>query len=192
MQSVAIDLICHPDTPQSAVKRLAVQCDYDDGLKEFVFIFMVSGHIDQLFIPSASKPYRADELWRTTCFEIFRKTEDEAYVEFNLSPSGQWAAYAFDRYREGMSDLPIEHPVVHPPTITMWDETFEGESGLGASCTIGMCNLPGRWFTRFALSAVIEETSGTKSYWAIRHPPGPPDFHHPDCFALTLGAPDGS
>ncbi len=43
-----------------------------------------------------------------------------------------------------------------------------------------------------ALSAVIEETDGTKSYWALRHPPGPPDFHHPDCFALTLEAPPPS
>ena len=39
-----------------------------------------------------------------------------------------------------------------------------------------------------ALSAVIEETDGTKSYWALRHPPGPPDFHHPDCFALRIPA----
>ena len=43
---------------------------------------------------------------------------------------------------------------------------------------------------KIALSAVIEETDGTKSYWALRHPPGAPDFHHPDCFALTLEAPD--
>lgn len=40
------------------------------------------------------------------------------------------------------------------------------------------------------LSAVIEETDGTKSYWALRHPPGPTDFHHADCFALELAAPD--
>ncbi len=39
-----------------------------------------------------------------------------------------------------------------------------------------------------ALSAVIEEKEGTKSYWALKHPPGKPDFHHPDCFALTLPA----
>lgn len=45
---------------------------------------------------------------------------------------------------------------------------------------------------RVGLCAVIEETDGTKSYWALRHPPGPPDFHHPDCFALTLGPPEHS
>ena len=26
------------------------------------------------------------------------------------------------------------------------------------------------------------------SYWALAHPPGKPDFHHPDCFALELPA----
>jgi len=42
----------------------------------------------------------------------------------------------------------------------------------------------GRW--RVALTAVIEETNGTKSYWALKHPPGKPDFHHADGFALEL------
>jgi len=36
------------------------------------------------------------------------------------------------------------------------------------------------------LSAVIEETSGRRSYWALAHPPGKADFHHPDCFAHEL------
>ena len=37
-----------------------------------------------------------------------------------------------------------------------------------------------------ALSAVIEEEDGTISYWALKHPPGKPDFHHPDAFALEI------
>jgi hypothetical protein len=39
---------------------------------------------------------------------------------------------------------------------------------------------------RLGLSAVIEDRSGQKSYWALAHPPGRPDFHHEDCFALEL------
>lgn len=50
-------------------------------------------------------------------------------------------------------------------------------------------NLPPHAIGKFGLSAVVEETDGTKSYWALRHPPGVPDFHHPDCFALELPAP---
>jgi hypothetical protein len=33
------------------------------------------------------------------------------------------------------------------------------------------------------LSAVIEEHNGRKSYWALAHRPGKPDFHHSDCFS---------
>ena len=36
------------------------------------------------------------------------------------------------------------------------------------------------------VSAVIEDDSGALSYWALRHPPGKPDFHHPDAFAMEL------
>ena len=38
------------------------------------------------------------------------------------------------------------------------------------------------------LSAVIENLSGSLSYWALKHPPGKPDFHHADAFALEFGA----
>jgi len=44
--------------------------------------------------------------------------------------------------------------------------------------------LDARW--RLGLSALIEEPSGHKSYWALAHPPGKADFHHPDCFAHEL------
>ena len=40
------------------------------------------------------------------------------------------------------------------------------------------------------LTAVIEAKDGTKSYWALAHAPGPPDFHNPDCFIATLPAPE--
>ena len=46
------------------------------------------------------------------------------------------------------------------------------------------CHANASW--RLGLSAVIEDTSGGKSYWALAHPPGKPDFHHADCFALEL------
>ncbi len=46
--------------------------------------------------------------------------------------------------------------------------------------------------SHLALSAVIEERDGTKSYWALAHAPGAPDFHHADCFTLELPKTDPS
>ena len=39
------------------------------------------------------------------------------------------------------------------------------------------------------LTAVVAARNGDKSYWALDHAPGQPDFHHPDCFALELPPP---
>jgi hypothetical protein len=36
------------------------------------------------------------------------------------------------------------------------------------------------------LSALIEDGSGGMSYWALAYPPGKPDFHHADGFALEF------
>jgi hypothetical protein len=48
----------------------------------------------------------------------------------------------------------------------------------------------GYGFTRYREGMSSQHCSkpedGTKSYWALAHPQGKPDFHHVDSFALTL------
>lgn len=43
---------------------------------------------------------------------------------------------------------------------------------------------------RLGLSSVIEDDQGMLSYWALKHPPGKPDFHHPSSFAIELELPE--
>jgi hypothetical protein len=45
---------------------------------------------------------------------------------------------------------------------------------------------------QLALSAVIEDDRGTLSYWALKHPSGKPDFHHPEAFALEVAPLNGA
>lgn len=137
---------------------------------------------DDLSIPDPATPGRADGLWKTTCCELFlQQAGAQEYLEFNLSPSSEWAAYRFSGYREGAEDIDVT-----PPDIRLDCSA----SHLALETTI---EIPDAWDDAplvAALSTVVEERDGTISYWALRHPPGKPDFHHPDCFALTLGAPD--
>lgn len=136
----------------------------------------------RVVIPDWTGEGRKDGLWQATCFELFlRHPEDQAYCEFNFSPSGRWAAYAFESYREGMADYAMPHPPVcqvrrHAQILTM-------------DIQIRSSVLPPRpW--QIGLSAVVVETDVAKSYWALAHPPGKPDFHHPACFAATLAPPE--
>lgn len=169
-----LDLISHPATPPVAVQYVAVQVEREvRGLRLF---FVVEGDPSKIVTPAPAKPYRTDGLWRTTCFELFVRNGGQDYREFNLSPSSQWAAYRFDVYRGEPENLGLDEP----PTIGCSRE-LEGLF-LWSSLKLGIGQ-----DTQIGLSAVIEETDGTKSYWALAHPdPDKPDFHHPDSFTLRL------
>jgi len=143
--------------------------------------YRIIGDMSRLRIAQLSSPVRQDGLWKHTCFEAFVKGPAEAYYEFNFSPSRQWAAYRFDGYRQAMAQLNLSSPpAVHvessPGSFAL--EAVVDLKGLGHSD-------PGSQ-KRLGLAAVIEQRSGSLSYWALHHPPGTADFHNPDGFVLAL------
>jgi hypothetical protein len=144
--------------------------------------YHVDCDLDAIIMPDpVEECVRADGLWQTTCFELFLRDESEAeYIEFNFSPSRKWAAYRFDSYREAMREWPLEAPEIY---LDMSDTHVALEATLAVPGLIGGQTLA-------ALSAVIHENRDIKSYWALKHQPGQPDFHHKDCFALKLAPPE--
>lgn len=145
--------------------------------------FRLVGRLDDVAIPPAGTPEHRDGLWRHTCFEAFvRRAGEAGYAELNVSPSGAWAAYRFASYREGMRDL--ELPRI--PTV----EVRRGDGELDVAVRVE--SVPEGWgradVVWVALSAVIEHADGALSYWALAHPEGTPDFHHPGGFVLEVGA----
>jgi hypothetical protein len=171
----------HPDSHCAAVAGIEAQIALarPDALR---LRYIVTGKIADIRFAPLAAPTRADELWKHTCFEAFlRPALHPWYCEFNFSPSRQWAAYRFSAYREGMERIRQTPPAIE---ISSTEDRFE----LQASLETAMAPLEAAW--RLGLSAVIEETSGDISYWALAHPPGRADFHHADAFALAFPAPE--
>ncbi len=144
--------------------------------------FRLDGRLDRVAVPPVRAPERRNGLWRHTCFEVFvRRTGEPGYAEFNFSPSGDWAAYRFDGYGSGMREL----EVVQAPTA----EIQRGDGRLDV--TLRVAPVPDPWSRagalRIAMSAVVEDADGALAYWALAHPEGAPDFHHPAGFVLELG-----
>lgn len=137
-----------------------------EGPGQLALRYRLTGAIADLALPPPAPPARADGLWKHTCFEAFVSAGDEAYLEFNVAPSGEWAAYRFDAYRRGMVAPAIAAPTVE---VELLGEQLELRAVLALS-------EPGP--IRVGVSAVIEEAGGRLSYWSLAHPPGRPDFHH--------------
>jgi hypothetical protein len=168
----------HPDSICAAVTDIEVDA-VRPRAGSLLLSYVVAGNVGDLLLSAGTGPARADELWRHTCFEAFiRGAPNGGYYELNFAPSSQWAAYQFSDYRTGMQAA----TKIEPPKIGM--VSTGGCYTLRAALELSDLSSALRWW--LGLSAVIEEANGRKSYWALAHPPGKPDFHHLDCFKAEL------
>ena len=165
-----ISLVPHADTPPLEVTSVEVAMWFEDARWHFRYLVEGAG---KLVLPDAQVPARSDNLWQTTCFEAFVGGAGASYREYNFAPSGLWATYQFDSPRTDMRASPEEAEV--------WLEG--GETWIAIEAVVAADLQAG---LSINLTAVIEEEGGHKSYWALAHPDGPPDFHNRDCFIARL------
>jgi hypothetical protein len=174
-------LHCHRDTPCTAVENINAAVRWDQS--ELLTVnYVLNGAVDQLRIPSDPSARGVDGLWEHTCFELFIGAENDAeYYEFNFSPSGELAAYEFRKYRDGGP--------LHAEGLDAKIAVQRSAETLELSAAIRLNDLAGirpDVYLSLGLSAVIEDVKGSLSYWALKHPPGKPDFHHVDNFTLQI------
>ncbi len=181
MHPHALPLLCHPAAPCGVALRLTVSLSpaARDAIAGWCLRYELRGHLPALRIPAPAAPGPADGLWRHTCFEAFVAVRGaRAYREFNFSPSGQWAAYAFadERVRDPAAEPALRnaHPVIDRAEAP---GSFALQAWLPASAwPAGTLEL--------GLSAVIETRDHGLSHWALHHPGPRPDFHHRGGFVL--------
>ena len=171
-------LVCHPDTPDDAVRALEVTlARTPDG--SLALAYRLEGDLAGLRIPDAATALPPERLWAHTCFEAFLAgAGDAAYREFNFSPNGQWMRFDFSAYRQRVASPAGPAPQI---AVTRSADRLELRVHLAAEL------LPAGDFS-LALTAVVEHADGSLRYRALRHPPGQPDFHHREGFALALKA----
>ncbi|MCK9260180.1 MAG: DOMON-like domain-containing protein [Azoarcus sp.] len=189
--TITVGLRPFPGTPATASNAddntvppvralLATMHALPDGGARFVFELDADPARVRIPVPTESGP--ADDLWQHTCFEVFVAAPgDDAYREFNLSPSRQWANYAFTAYRE-------RDDAFSPPAAPRIQYTARAD-GLTLEAELPAASLPtitSGTDLRIALAAVIELDTGELEYWALKHPAAKPDFHDRDGFVLTL------
>ena len=181
-----VRLAPHPDLPHPAIEIVVDVARTSEG--DFVLRYIATGDTAEIKVPAPVRyASRGIDLWRTTCFEAFVQLEGRAeYLEFNFSPSTAWEVYQLFSYREKGDALPFPAPSTD---VEISNGRLEVTVTLDSTETPQMV-AAAPW--RLGLSAVIEAKDGSKSYWALAHAPGPPDFHNRDCFTARLAAPNAA
>lgn len=177
----SVALVPHPDHDPGAVRGVqAVVTRTSDALG---LTYALEGDLGAIRIPAPAAPSIVHGLWKHTCCELFIAVDGQpGYHELNFAPSGAWAAFGFRGYRDGE---PLADAALAPHIATR----REGDDRLLLDARVPLVALAPAYAgakLRLALTAVVEDARGRLSYWALRHPPGRPDFHHRDGFALVL------
>lgn len=200
---LSLSLRRHPDTPCGPLDGIEVELARLDPLTLDIR-YVLRGTVGQIRLEAPE----GDELWRHTCFEAFLRVDgEESYLEYNVAPSGHWNAYRFEGYRDGrgtagdaaLARLEVDR---RRNPFSAEERARLEQSGIDSMERFGPAYFSARakltlphslslsldrpW--HIGVSTVVEERNGRISYWALAHPPGDPDFHHPSCFALQLPA----
>ncbi len=183
--ATALILIPHPVTAAPVVRALEACVSWTEtgGLQ---ISYCLWGDIARLRVPDEQPARPSDGLWEHTCFEAFVAVPGRlAYREFNFSPSGLWASYAFTAYRQRDESA---REVAAPQIVTR-----RSAGRLEVAATLPASVLPaGMEVLDVGLCAVVEAADvvdGQHSYWALAHGAARPDFHLRDSFSLRLARP---
>lgn len=177
-----LQLLCHPATPCAISLAITAEVWPSElgGETALRIQFEVTGEVGRLLVPPpALTPAPADGLWQHTCFEAFvGRSQGAVYEEFNFSPSGHWAHYAFEneRQREGSghsAGMPVIQMESSPTSLKLSARAACSGQQAGQPSAVGIC-------------AVIELTDGSLSYWALHHAKDRPDFHDRLGWTLSL------
>lgn len=179
--STTAQLRLYPASPPCPIDAIAVTVCREDG-GALRLRFELAGNLRRVAVPRPQRARMADGLWAHTCCEAFVGLPGSpAYREFNFSPSGEWAIYDFDAYRQRSS------PGIVPPAPLIASRLETDR--LVLDVTLDTAALPQGSPLELGLTTVVETLDGTLSYWALHHPGARPDFHLRDAFTLTLARP---
>jgi hypothetical protein len=169
-------LVLHPHCAASSIVKIEAEIEArPTGCRA---LFIASGDVARIKMPQLQTDRgRYDDLWRTTCFEIFwQPAGGKFYREFNLSPSTRWACYDFDDIRVGMRNASAKVDIDVTATADTLRLEAHIESDLPVPATV-------------ALNGIIEDADGVNRFWALAFQDGAPEFHSETCrnWALLRG-----
>lgn len=160
-------LVLHPHCDAGPITK--VEAEIHPTEKGCAARFRFHGDIGAIKVPETREPERMDNLWKTTCFEIFWQPEGGSYYrEFNLSPSTRWACYDFDDFRLNSRDAPAEVAIVSSHSEATLELSCEIESELPLPAAV-------------ALNGIVEDKDGNIQFWALAFEDGKPEFHSTVC-----------
>ncbi|MCI5142924.1 MAG: hypothetical protein D3909_14580, partial [Candidatus Electrothrix sp. ATG1] len=126
--------------------------------------YELRGSLDEILLPlPGTAPQRRNELWQSTCFEFFLgQSGSPQYWEVNLSPSGDWNAYSFTGYRQGMRE---ETAIA---TLPLTQQRQPTSYQLALDFPLAQFTAPDQPIA-VAVALILQGHNGQRAFYALSH-----------------------
>ena len=152
----------------SKIEKISIGSSLELTEQKAILSFVVKGALEEYLFPSKSILKRANELWKSTCFELFLANEnEEAYYELNFSSSLAWNFYTLDAYRGEVKELGL----LDMPKISVFEEKNEFKILI----ELPIENLEN--FELYNVACILLNREDERTFWTIKHLKPKPDFH---------------
>jgi len=157
----------HQLTPYNQNSNIKIISTLEQNKNLLHLTFKLSGDIKHYKFPKTKKEERKDELWRGSCFELFLATEeDEAYYEFNFSPTLAWNSYRLEYYRaepKKIDEVELIEFEVKKTQETLFIEIILDVQTLQ--------------FNSYNLATILLNKQDKREFWSLKAKGDTPDFH---------------
>lgn len=184
----AFELVPHPAAGRGGIERVGVSLR-TDAAATLVADYHVRGEAAVASLRGALEGGRRDRIWEHTCGELFVAAPGAAaYGEYNFSPRGAWAAYAFSACRVAAERVAeVQAPLMSLETRgSGWDLQVRvplADLVSLAGAAAGECPL-----LRLGLAVIVAPPGQAQQFWAVRHAAERPDFHRRESFVVEWPA----
>ena len=164
--------------------KIIITAEFNQNSDSFFISFSIKNDLQSIDLGDSTPcKERIIKLWEKTCFELFIKNQNGAYLEFNFSPNFGWNCFFFNQKGEELKEwetmqmpstdvlLSIDHflLVAEIKKIYFPKTFFDRSNNVANNLEAG-------------ITCVIKDKLGTLSYWALAHCDTRPNFHHFDSF----------
>lgn len=129
-------------------------------------------------------------LWQETCVEIFLKNQQSTeYLEYNLSPSGDWNLFFFKDYRVAYQGELFELPMNEVPGITHSlsnEGLWRFDALVPLPKTIPWTKVIGQLEVGLAMVVKKQEGISELNYFSLTNHEAHLDFHDEKTFLIRL------
>lgn len=151
--------------------KMMVNSHLEIKKKSVSLSFTLQGVLAEYSFEETKNRQRANELWRTTCFELFLASrENEDYYELNFSSSLAWNLYHLSSYRADVQEV----QVLSEPTIRINKQ----ENQFQICLELELEELCLEQFNLYNVASILLTKENERTFWSVKHEKDVPDFHH--------------